>query len=180
MATHSDCQDKLYLIQPRPPNNAKSQTRKWPHIEFRYPKSVDFSLGKCHWIWRRTSLWCHILAICSLSWKRQGNFIKKRNKVEVYSLVSSAKSHPPDFTRLPLVTGPVHSLAVSTPPGNIQLGCHFRRTDPFKHTSLHCRTRYPLTPGSRECTCGQSASPKSKTLENNSTQPGIEPAISRL
>ena len=59
-------------------------------------------------------------------------------------------------------------------------GCHFRRTELFKHTSLHCPTRYPLTPGSRECTCEQSVWPRSTTSEHNSAQLGIEPAISRL
>ena len=53
-------------------------------------------------------------------------------------------------------------------------------TELFKHTSLHCPTRYPFTPGSRECTYGQSALPRNATSEHNSAQPGIEPAISRL
>ena len=30
---------------------------------------------------------------------------------------------------------------------SIQASCHFRHTELFKHTSLHCPTRYPLTPG---------------------------------
>ena len=34
---------------------------------------------------------------------------KTKVKVQVYSLVSSEKRHSPDFTQLPLVTGPVHS-----------------------------------------------------------------------
>ena len=36
----------------------------------------------------------------------------------------------------------------------------------FKHTSLHCPTRYPFTPGLRECMCDQSALPRSTGSEH--------------
>ena len=51
-------------------------------------------------------------------------------------------------------------------PGSMQPGCHFRPTELFKHTSLHCQTLYPLTPGWRERTCEQSALPRSTTSEH--------------
>ena len=86
-------------------------------------------------------------------------------KVQVYSLVSSAKRHLPDFTQLPpwsqdLFIRHLNSLR------SIQPSCHSQHTELFKYTSLHCPTRYPLTPGSRECMCGQSALPRSTTSEH--------------
>ena len=62
-----------------------------------------------------------------------------------------------------------------SPPGSIQTPCHFRRTAVFKDTSLHCPTIYPLTPGSRECTCWQSALPRSTTFQHNSDQQRSNP-----
>ena len=90
-------------------------------------------------------------------------------KVEVYSLVSSAKRHSPDFTPLPPGHRTCSFISRLNSPGSIQAGSHFWRTKLFQHTSLHCPTRYPLTPGSRECTCRQSALPRSTTSsEHNS------------
>ena len=60
-------------------------------------------------------------------------------------------------------------------PGSILPGCHFRCTELFKHTNLHCPTRYPLTPGSTECTCKQSALPRSTTLEHVQCSQGLSP-----
>ena len=62
-------------------------------------------------------------------------------------------------------------------PGTIySLGrCHFLRTKLLKHISLHCLTRYPFTPGSREGTWRQSVLPRSTTSRHNSAQSGIEP-----
>ena len=102
--------------------------------------------------------------------------------VQVYSLVSSAKRHSPDFTQLLPVHRTRSFISHLNSPGSIQPSCHFfRRTELFKHTSRHCPTRYPLTPGSRECTCEESALPRSTSSEHNySAQPGIEPTISRL
>ena len=60
-------------------------------------------------------------------------------------------------------------------PGSIQPGCHLRRTDLFKRTGLHCPTRYPLTPGSRECTCEQSALPRNTTSEHIQHSRGSNP-----
>ena len=60
-------------------------------------------------------------------------------------------------------------------PGSTQPGCRFGRTELFKHTSLHCPTRYPFTPGSTECTCRQSALPWSTTSQHSSAQWGSNP-----
>ena len=87
-------------------------------------------------------------------------------KVQVYSLVSSAKRHSPDFTQLPTGHRTCSFISHLNSSGSTQPGCHFRRTELFKHTSLHCPTRYPLVPGSRECTCEQSALPRSTTSEH--------------
>ena len=92
--------------------------------------------------------------------------VKVKVKVEVYSLVSSAKRYSPDFTQLPPGNRTCSFISHLNSPGSIQPGCHFRRTALFKHTSLHCPTRYPLTPGSRECTCEQSALPRSTTSKH--------------
>ena len=86
--------------------------------------------------------------------------------MEIYSLVSSAKRHSPDFTQLLPGHRTCSSSAISAPRGfNMQPGCHFRRTEVIKHTSLHCPTRYPPTRRSTECTCGQSALPRRTTSE---------------
>ena len=100
--------------------------------------------------------------------------------MKAYSLVSSAKRRSLDFTQLPPGHRTCSFISHLSSPGTIQPVCHFRRTELFKHTSLYCPTRYPLAPGSRECTCGQSALPRNTTSEHNSAQPGIKPAISRL
>ena len=81
--------------------------------------------------------------------------------MEVYSLVSSANRYSPDFTQLPPGHRTCSFISHLNSPGSIQPGCHFRPMKLFKHTSLHCPIRYPLTPGSRECTCKQSALPRS-------------------
>ena len=104
----------------------------------------------------------------------------KKLMVEVYSLVSSAKRYSPDFTQLPPGHRTCSFISHLKSPGSIQPGCHFRRTELYSNTSLHCPTRYPLIPRSRECTCGQSALPNSTTLEHKSAQPGIELTICRL
>ena len=101
--------------------------------------------------------------------------------MEVYSPVSSAKRYSPDFTQL--TPGHGMDLSIYKPPQlprSIQVSCHFRHTELFKHTTLDCPARYPLTPGLRESTCGQSALPTSTMSEHNSAQPGIKPAISHM
>ena len=95
--------------------------------------------------------------------------------MEVYSLVSSAKRYSPDFTQLPPGNRTCSFISHLKSPGSIQPGCHFRRTALFKHTSLHCPTRYPLTPGSRECTCEQSALPRSTTSKHIQRSRGSNP-----
>ena len=87
-------------------------------------------------------------------------------KVKIYSLVSSAKRHSPAFTQLPPGHRTCSFISHLNSPGSIQLGCHSQRTKLLKHTNLHCPTRSPLTLGSRECTCEQSALPRSKTSEH--------------
>ena len=91
----------------------------------------------------------------------------KRVKVEVYSLGSSAKRPSPDSTQLPPGHRTCLFISRLNSPGSIRPGCHFRHTGLFTR-KLHCPTRYPLTPGSRECTCGQTALPRSTTSEHNS------------
>ena len=62
-------------------------------------------------------------------------------KVEVYSLISSAKRYSSNFTQL--FTGHRTCSFISHPnsPGSIQPGRHFRRTELFQHTSLRYPTR---------------------------------------
>ena len=91
---------------------------------------------------------------------------KQKVKVQVYSLVSSAKCHSPDFRQLPPGHRTCSFISHLNSLGSIQPGWHFRHVELFKHTSLHCPTRYPLTPGSRECTCEQSALPRSTTSKH--------------
>ena len=116
---------------------------------------------------RESLCWRVIDTLCSNSRNRRiWLTFKVKVKVKVYSLASSAKRHSPNFTHLPPDPRTCSFISHLSSPGSIQPGCHFRRTELFKHTSLHCPTRYPLTPGSRECTCGQSALPRSTTLEH--------------
>ena len=63
-------------------------------------------------------------------------------KVQVYSLVSGAKRHSPDFTQLPSGHRTCSFISHFNSLGSIQPGCRFRRTELFKHTGLHCPTRY--------------------------------------
>ena len=95
--------------------------------------------------------------------------------VQVYGLVSSAKRHSPDFTQWPPGRRTCSFISHLSSPGSIMPGCYFRRTKLFKHTSLHCPTRYPLTPRSRECTRKQSALPRSTTSEHIQRSPGSNP-----
>ena len=101
-------------------------------------------------------------------------------KVEVYNLVPSAKLFSLDFTQLPSGYRSCSFIRHLNCPGSIWPGCHFRRTELFQYTSLDWPIRYPLTPGSRECTCGQSALNRSTTSEHPSAQPGIKPATTSL
>ena len=102
-------------------------------------------------------------------------------KVKVYSLVSRSNCQSLDFTQSPPGNRTCSFISHLNSPRSIQPGCHFQLTELFKHTSLRCPTRYPLTcHGSRECACRQSDLSRSTTSEHNSAQPGIEPAISRL
>ena len=61
-------------------------------------------------------------------------------------------------------------------PGSIQPSCHFWRTE-LLNTQVqdfnYCPTRYPLTPGSRECMCEQSAFPRNTTSEHIQCSQGL-------
>ena len=95
----------------------------------------------------------------------------KGAKVQVYTLVSSVKRHSPDFTQwFPSYRTMFVHKPSQLPEEHIQwvrLPFSAQGTV-FKHTSLPCPTRYPLTPGSRECTYEQSALPRSTTSEQRS------------
>ena len=56
--------------------------------------------------------------------------------VQVYSLVSGAKRHSPDYTQLPSGHRTCSFLRHLNSPGSIQPGCHFRSTELLKHTAV--------------------------------------------
>ena len=101
--------------------------------------------------------------------------VKVKVKVKVYSLVSSAKRYSTDFTQLPPGHRTCSFINHLNSPGSIQPGCHFRRTELFKYTSLHCPNGYPLTPGLRECTCEQSALRRGTTSKHVQRSWGSNP-----
>ena len=87
----------------------------------------------------------------------------KKVEVQVYSLISSLISSA--FTSYPLVTGPVHSCAISTP----------RRADTPAAVSAHwtyrahchlCPTMYSFSPESSEAFEGEVPYPKTQHLNN--------------
>ena len=90
---------------------------------------------------------------------------KKKRYRWRFSLVSSTKHYLPDFTQLHPGHWTCSFISHLNSLGSIQPGCHFWCTELFKHTSLHCPTGYPLTPGSRECMCERSALPRSTMSE---------------
>ena len=99
----------------------------------------------------------------------------KGKKVEVYSLVYLARraTHPPSHN-YPLVTGPVHSQAFSIAreaysSAAISGAQNYSNTQAF---TVLPGTHLLLGRESAECTCGQSALPRSTTSERNSAQPG--------
>ena len=81
----------------------------------------------------------------SMSFHGQGSGIIVKVNVEVYNLVSRAKRYWPDFTQLPPTHRTCSFISHLNSPGRIQPGCHFQHRELFKHTSLHCPVRYPLT-----------------------------------
>ena len=87
--------------------------------------------------------------------------------MEVCNLVSSAKRYSPNFTQLRHGHRTCSFISHLNAPGSIQPVCHFRRTELFMHQthkpSLFYQVPTLYTPGSRECTCGQS------TLARNTT-----------
>ena len=95
--------------------------------------------------------------------------------MQVCSLVSSAERHSPDFAKLPPGNRTCSFISHRNSPGRIQPGCHFRRTELFRHRSHHCPTTYPLTPGSRECTFRQSAMRRTTTSEHFQRSRGSNP-----
>ena len=118
----------------------------------------------------RQTLWS-LLGLEALCWRE----VKVKVKVQVYSLVSSVKRCSPNFTEFPPGHMTYSFISHLNLLGSIQPSCHFRCTELFKHTSLHCATRYPLTPESGECTCEQSALPRSTTSEYIQSSWGSKP-----
>ena len=102
---------------------------------------------------------------------------KLKVKVQVYSLVSSAKCHRPDFTQLPPGHRTCSFISHLNSPGSIQPSCHFlaHGTIQTHKPSLSYQVAYPLTPGSRECTCEQSALPRNTTSEHIQRSRGSNP-----
>ena len=100
--------------------------------------------------------------------------------VEGYSLLSSAKHHSADFTQLPPGHRTCSFINHLNSLGSIQPDCHFS-TQNYSSTQA-----FTALPGTHlllrwaECTCGQSALPRSTMSEHNSAQPGTKPAISHL
>ena len=95
--------------------------------------------------------------------------------MEVSSLLSSTKCHSLNFTQLPPGHRTCSFISHLNSPGSMQPGCHFWRTEVFKHPSVHYPTRYPRTPGSRQCMCRQSALPRCITSQHNSGSRGLNP-----
>ena len=73
--------------------------------------------------------------------------VKKKVKVQVHSLVSSAKDHSPDFTQLPNAHRTCSFIGHLNSPGSIQPGYHFRRMEPFKYTAFTVPPGTPLLQG---------------------------------
>ena len=92
--------------------------------------------------------------------------VKVKVKVEVYSLVSSTKHYSPDFTQLPPGHRTCSFISHLNSPGEHTARFAIFGARNYSNTSLHCPARYPVTPRSRECTCGQSALPRSTTSEH--------------
>ena len=80
--------------------------------------------------------------------------------------------YPPDHRTCSLI-----AYAISTPRGAYSPVSMMALKSIQTHRSLHCPTRYPLTSGSRDCTCGQSVLPRSTTSQHSLSQGAIEPAI---
>ena len=93
-------------------------------------------------------LWPHVLVNLQPQTHHWVKGEKQRWRFIVWYLVHSA-IHPPSHN-YPLVTGPVHSQAISTPWSSIQPCCHHPLKTIQTHRNLHCPTRFPLPPGSRE------------------------------
>ena len=129
------------------------------------------------WWWRWSCFQCENVL------KGNSSYVRNKSskitptilKVQTYSLVSRMKHHSPDFTQLPSGHRTCSFIRHLNSPGSIQPGSHFRRTELLKDTSLHSPTRYPLTPGSRESTCEQSALPRSTTSEQIQSSRGSNP-----
>ena len=95
--------------------------------------------------------------------------------MQFYSLVSGAKHHSPGFTQLPPGQRACSFISDLNSVWSIQPSCHFQCMELFKHTSLHCPTRYPLTPRSSQRTCEQSALPRSTMSKQIQPSQGLNP-----
>ena len=84
---------------------------------------------------------------------------KVKVKIKVYSLVSSAKRHSPDFTQLPRGHRTCSFIGHLNSPESIQPGCRF---DARNYSNTQAFTVLPgnlLTPESQQCMCEESALP---------------------
>ena len=69
----------------------------------------------------------------------------KKVKLDVYCLVSILEGCSPDIPFNPLIIGPVHSRALSTPRGAYKpSGSHIGAQGLFKHIIKLCPHRYPF------------------------------------
>ena len=93
--------------------------------------------------------------------------------MQVYSLVSSALRHSPDFSQLAPGHRTCSFISHLNFPGSKQPGCHFRRTELFEHISLHCPPGSHFLLG-RESAC-VSKVPKGKTSEHIQRSRGSNP-----
>ena len=93
---------------------------------------------------------CYTNVLCLLGNAKSLPRVKVKVRVRVYSLISSISS---DFTFYPLVTGPVHSCAFSSPRraySPAAISAHWTY-----HTQCHlCPTRYSFSPDSSEAFLG--------------------------
>ena len=122
--------------------------------------------------------------VCSYFLQLPASFhIKVKNvKVQLYSLVSSAKRHSPDFTELSLghwtCSFICHNASQLSGEHTARLPFSARGTTQTHKPSLSYKnlwkvlgpTKYLFTPGSRECTCELSA------LRRNTTSERIQPS----
>ena len=90
---------------------------------------------------------------------------KIKVKVQVNCLISSLKTYHPTLQFYPLVTGPVHSCAISTPRRAYSPAAVLAHLTYRTHCHL-CPTRYSFSPESSEAFEGEVPCPKTQHLNN--------------